>query len=485
MGFKTKIILSITALFFVGCMKQQSALEQSSTMAVESIGCENFQSKVFDSLYSLVENEQSVPNTEDLKIAIDQKIEQLALQQKVQTPDDIQKLKTEMNQLVDLLIEENSKSKNIKTPRELVQALIELEMEDISTVQNQKMNKSTKAQFQKVSALSQELNIQCSPSQQATNPTTPADTVPANVQQRIIAGANNVFATAYQSCRVLDLPEVTAETPDVVGIRRIGTHPDGIGGVREVFDLTGVQNTHPYIKVAAGNQNGCFNVRSNPLIYDYGGAPSVTNNTLNFFKNAGSGANVLGIDCSAYVSSAIGAAGFRYKPGVDNKAIYVRQNSSKFMNAKSSGFSCFDNISVSKNSSIKPGDIAAVNGHVVMVDRVGADPFGLKKINQISQCDNLNYRNFDFSISQSSPSKNGMGLNKYAIRDYLNESGPQGKMTVMFTELGQAACKAYFSNQTVTPASTAWGVIRHNGQTACLAGRVEMVQQSCVSACLK
>ena len=485
MGFKLNLFSVATFIVFSGCMKQQSAIDQSSTMAVESIGCENFQSKVFDSLYTLVEDEQSVPNTTELKMALNEKIEQLSSQQKIDQPDNIQKLKIEMNRLVDLLIEENKNTKNVQTPRELVQALIELEMEDISTVQNQKMNISVKSQFQKVSTLSQELNIQCSQSQQAATPTTPVDTAPANVQQRIIAGANNVFATAYQSCRALDLPEISAETADVVGIRRIGTHADGVGGIREIFDVASVQSTHPYIKVAAGSQNGCFNVRSNPLIYDYGGAPSVTNNTLNFFKNAGSGANVLGIDCSAYVSAAIGVAGFRYKPGVDNKAIYVRQSSSKFVNAKSSGFTCFNNISVSKTTTIKPGDIAAVNGHVVMIDKVGADPFGLKKIANLAQCDSINYRNFDFTISQSSPSKNGIGLNKYIVRDYLNESGPQGKMTVMFTELGKAACKAYFNNQTVTPASSAWGVIRHNGQTACLAGRVEMVQQSCVSTCLK
>ena len=225
----------------------------------------------------------------------------------------------------------------------------------------------------------------------------------------------------------------------------------------------------------------CF---AQPLIYDYGGEPSVANNTLNFFQNAGDGSKTtLGIDCSAYVSSAIAAAGFRYKPGVDNKAVFVRQNSAKFISAKNSGFTCFDNITLTPSETIKPGDIAGVHGHVVMVDKVSADPFGIKKLSNISQCANISIDNFDFTISQSSPEKNGMGINKFIAKDYLAAKSFDGKMRVLFTEMAKAQCQAYFGNKMVKPLNTEWGIIRHNGKPECLAPRIQMVSQSCVSQC--
>ena len=480
----------VSALFAMllsaGCMKQNSALELSSQKATESLGCDNFKSKVFDSMYDYLENQEATPDLVSLQDSLSEKIDQIAKTQKISDTEKLTELKTEFSKVFSILIEESKKAKGVSTIREHVQTLIEMEMEDTSTTANVKLNSKITNQFSKVSALSNELNVQCQQPAASEPPRSQLQdqaALPNNVQQRMIAGSYNVLTTAYQSCQVLEIPEISAATPDVVGIKRVGTHPDGVGGVREVSSVASVQQTHPYIRVAAGVQNGCFNVRNNPLIYDYGGSPSVANNTLNFFKNSGSGSNALGVDCSAYVSSAIAAGGFRYKAGVDNKAVYVRQTAVKFVDPKSSGFSCFDNITVDRNNSIKPGDIAAVHGHVVMVDKIGADPFGLKKLNSISQCDSLDFRNFDFVISQSSPNKNGIGLNRFIARDYLKDVGEFGKMGVMFSEMGKAACKAYFQNTSVKPSSSAWGIIRHNGKAECFAPRIEMAQQSCVNAC--
>lgn len=45
--------------------------------------------------------------------------------------------------------------------------------------------------------------------------------------------------------------------------------------------------------------------------------------------------------------------GLRDKPGLDNKPIFIRQTSSKFIDATQSG------------------DIIGVNGHVVAIDKIG------------------------------------------------------------------------------------------------------------------
>jgi hypothetical protein len=299
---------------------------------------------------------------------------------------------------------------------------------------------------------------------------------------KMTTGINMVFSTAYQSCRVLDLPPIERSTASVVGISRVGTHTDGIGGKREVTSLSSVQKTHYYINGIA-TESQCFSVRNNPLIYDYGGSPAVSGTTINFQKNAGSGTGALGIDCSAYVSSAIAVAGLRYKPAADNKPIYIRQNSSKFISAAKSGFTCFDNVTVTPTSTVKAGDIVGVVGHVVAIDSVGADPFGLSLIKTEAGCSSISYKNFDMTVTQSSPSKNGIGLNKYLLKDYLIESGDSGKMTVAFVGMAKQACLAKFQNKSLKPASSAWGFLRHKGTAACLAPRVSMVGESCTQKC--
>lgn len=476
-----------TILFASGCMKQNSAIELSSQKATESLGCDNLKSKIFDSMYDYLENQESAPDLQSLEESVSRKIDQLAKKQKITDTENLTELKKEFSKVFSIMITDSKNAKDISSIREHVQSLIEMEMEDSSSSANIQLNSKMARQFSKINELSNDLQVQCQ-QPQATDPNNIQDqaaapNIPNNVQERMIAGSYNVLTTAYQSCKVLEIPEISAETPNVVGIKRVGTHSDGVGGVREVSSVSSVQQTHPYIRVAAGAQNGCFNVRSSPLIYDYGGSPSVANNTLNFFKNSGSGSTALGVDCSAYVSAAVAAGGFRYKAGVDNKAIYVRQTAVKFVNPKTSGFSCFDNITVDRRQSIKPGDIAAVKGHVVMIDKIGVDPFGLQKLTNVAQCDKMDFKNFDFVISQSSPNKNGIGLNRFIARDYLKDVGEFGKMGVMFSEMGKAACKAYFQNTSIKPASSAWGIIRHNGKAECFAPRIQMAQQSCVNAC--
>ncbi len=481
--FILKNVILLSAVFsFSSCMKQNSSLSQASTAATEAVGCDNLQSKVFDSMYAYLDQEKSAPDLSELKFEISKQIDLIVKTQKIQDIEKISEFKSEFNKVFDIMIEDSKSEKNIQSVKEHLQTLIQLEMQNTSTPENMNLNSKLSKQFSKVSALSNDLNIQCQ--SVPTNSAAATPTTPVNAQSRMIAGQNNVFSTAYQSCQSLQIPEVSSMTPDVSGIVRVGTHPDGIGGVRDINNLSAVQNTHPYIRVAAGAQNGCFNVRNNPLIYDYGGEPNVANNTIDFFKNVGTGSKTtLGIDCSAYVSSAIAAAGFRYKPGIDNKAVFVRQSSEQFISAKNSGFSCFDNITLTKTETIKPGDIAGVHGHVVMVDKVGADPFGIKKLTSVSQCATIDITNFDFTISQSSPIKNGMGIDKMIAKDYLAEQTPTGKMRVLFTGMAKAACLAYFQNAPQKPASSEWGIIRHNGKPECLAPRIQMANQSCVSQC--
>lgn len=494
----SKFIILSSIVFSVGCMKNNARIIESSQTAAGAIGCKSFKSKVYDSMYSYLDNEQSAPELSEFSAALNEKIEAIAVAQKIDNPEAVLKLKQNISDLYKVLIEKSAELKETKTAKEHLQTIIEMEMEDTSTSENVQLNKLAVQQFAKVDESVKELDMQCNseaeePNDPAvvdqpddtagtTDPEVISDAPAAVAQKSVLVGSHNVLATAYQSCAVLDIPEVSAATPDVVGIERTGTHSDGVGGVRRVASVSSVQNSHPYIKAAGGSQAGCFNVRSNPLIYDYGGQASVANNIIDFSKNSGSGSSALGIDCSAYVSAAVAAGGLRYKPGVENKAIYTRQNSSKFINAASSGFSCFSNVTATPSTSILPGDIVGVSGHVVLVDKVGADPFALKRLRSINDCNSLSTTYWDFVVSQSSPSKGGIGMNRYVAKDYLREST---KMTTAFMGIAKAACQAYFGGKSVATPSSTYGILRHKGTASCLSPKIQMAYQSCVSTCIK
>lgn len=493
-----------------GCGKIESRIVDTSQKAAEAIGCEqSFKSKVYDSMYDYLDSEKTAPPLSEFTSAMNNNIDAIVKARHIDDAEGIQKLKDSIADLYKTLIERAAELKQTKTSKEHLQTIIEMEMEDQSTPENIKLNQVTAKQFATINTVAKDLELECEQND-PTNPnagtssgttTTPdpedpvvsnppdsgsgsggGDENPTVSQKNVVTGSHNVFATAYQSCQVLEIPEVSAATADVQGIERYGTHSDGIGGKRRVASLSSVQNTHPYIKVSGGAQSGCFNVYKNPLIYDYGGQASIANNIIDFSKNSGSGTDVLGIDCSAYVSAAIAAGGLRYKPGLENKAVYIRQNSSKFINAKNSGFTCFNNVTATPTTTIAAGDIIGVSGHVLIVDSVGADPFGIKRMKSSSECSSMSISNFDFIVSQSSPSKGGIGLNRYKAKDYLREST---KMSTALLGIGKAYCQAYFGNRSVATPSSEYGILRHNGTAECLSPRIQMAYQSCVSQCLQ
>ncbi len=291
--------------------------------------------------------------------------------------------------------------------------------------------------------------------------------------------ARRTMATAYQSCRVLELPPVTNKVKDVEGAER-SVPIDSVGWGRKYTDLSLLKQTHYYHRVTKFSGK-CLNQDKQPLVYDYGGAPGVNaaNGTLNLFVNNGGGP-ALGIDCSAFVSMAAVSAGSLFRKGAPNRAIYTRFVSRDFIDAKKSGWSCFENVRVNRNASILPGDIAAYRGHVVIVESVGQDPFGLGAIRDRSQCASLTSRNFDFVFIQSSPSQEHLGINRYLAKEYLAEGG---LMTDLFMRHAKQACLSKFDGLERTPSTEKYGIVRHRKTSQCLAPRIKVGHEDCVANC--
>lgn len=499
----TKAASALAICFLVaGCSQTHSqSVQQASKDISDSLGCSNVQSKIFDAFYAMIDQHQVVPAADELKRELQDKLQELTLQSGNQLGTAAERkllaaLQKELDVLVDLMLAESKLNPGLPW-KEQVQKIIEYEMEDQSDPVTAKSSKQISEKVKSIKKISENLGVACQ-SPDTTPPETSPETSPVTSPEELHAtpgttlpapgvtkstymakGLDRVFATAYQSCRVLDLPEMDRSTASVAGITRDGDHEDGIGGKRFITDLRAVQNTHYYIRGIA-SESSCREVRNNPLIYDYGGSPAVTSTSINFFTNAGTGTAALGVDCSAYISSGIAVAGLRYKPGLENKPIYIRQNSRKFIDAQASGFACFENVTVSKTASIKPGDIVGVIGHVLAVDKVGTDPFAIGLLKSASECATLDYKKFDIVVSQSSPSKNGIGINKYHLKDYLDETG---KMRTAFTEMGKQACLAHFQNKNIKPKSSEWGFLRHKGSAECMAPRVTIAGESCTQKC--
>jgi hypothetical protein len=481
---KSYFIFMITLaslISFTSCAKKYSSASFAATKVVEDIGCENFQSKIFDALYDYVNTTKTLPEISKLKKDLEAVIEKNLVEvQFIQDQQSIAAFKTAFINYIAALLDSAS-HKEVMTKEELLQALIEFELQDQSSQNQIALNNFVQNKLDAVKAQSKAMNLSCNtlvPDDEQTQ--TPTETP---IQQQVADGINTIFAVAYQSCRAIEVPPLNEDSPNIEGVTILSApNPENGGLQRVISSVSKVQESHPWIRVSSPGSNTCYNVRGNPLIYDFGGKPKWSSNTIDFFNNSGSGTSVLGVDCSGFVASVLSAIGARYAPGSDNKPVYVNQKSDKFIDAKSSGFKCFDNISLNSKDSIKPGDIAAIKGHVVIVDSIGADPFGLKRISSSSKCNQVSLEFFDFVIAQSSPSKNGIGINKFKASHYLKDSP---EMAALFLDMAKASCQAVFTLKTITPKFVDYGIIRHKGTKDCMAPKVALAKQACVSACIK
>lgn len=298
---------------------------------------------------------------------------------------------------------------------------------------------------------------------------------------RVAFGGRKVLATAYQSCTSDEKKPMDVSTENVRGIKIIGLHPDGVGNKRVISDIDELLASNYYYQgVVQGPQ--CQNIRSVPVIYDYGGKPSTRTGALNLFVNAGDGTSVLGIDCSGYVFSALATAGLRLAPNKAVKADLVHGLSSRaYLNPEKNGLTCFQRVSMGNTGTLKQGDIVAVNGHVLIIDTVGADPLGIQKANSLEQCQEIQISDFDFVVMQSSPSKEGIGINKFVAKDYLVDAE---KMRIGFLKYAQDACRFRLQGKSALPQSPSFLVIRHKLTPSCLTGQpVSLTGQACISSC--
>ncbi len=479
----TSISLTVAACAPMG--KPAREIAQKSLL---ELGCKTSQSAMWSSFHKVIEESEIYPPPEELRAALKKEGEARGYGGEAFTryvDAFIENYQTVVVGIDDRFAPEDASRWK--------KALAEMEVGVRVTSVHADLADQINATLAKLAAAEAAINADCSAPPPAPTPTSPAP-APGTIWEQLakaqspeVTGILKTFATAYQSCDVLSLAPMTAETPSVQGITVVGEHPAG-GLKREISNVAAVNSSHYYINGQRLAKTSCFEIRNSPLIYDFGGKPytsSADPYLLDMFKNGGSGTSVLGIDCSGFVFSAIGLAGLKldYDPKKVMKADLVHGiPSTAFKEPQSNGMRCFDKTTMTKQTSILPGDIVAISGHVNIVDAVGADPFGLARAQSSSDCTaaKLSYTGFDFVLAQSSPSKGGIGINRYQAKNYLAESSTYRDG---LTAYAVAACKAKFGGSGAVALSTL-SVVRHRKTADCRAPKPLVTRfEDCVDSC--
>lgn len=478
-GRLISFIILIGIFTNLACSKLETVSDKVADDTAKFGACDNYNDKILGTLVDAIQAGQDLPSSEELR---------KSLGQKLNLSEDSSLIKNVMR-TYELMTVDTQNRFAVKSSKDLIETMTALSIGDSTTKEREEMVLNLKTQFAKVQNSASSNGLSCDTG--LNTPNQPVQTPPTSSKLHPVhSGALKVLATAYQNCQTLRLPAMDLNTPDTQGISIIGNHPDG-GLKRKVSSLSALQKTHYYIRQGIGVSPACIQVPKNPLIYDFGGKPYTTSSDsaeLNMFKDAGTGTSVLGIDCSAYVFSAMAASGLRLSPTRKMRAGLVHGvYSTMFMNPEKNGLSCLGPVDYSTqgktlSGDMQSGDIMAVSGHIVIVENTGSDPFGLARAKGAADCtkEKLKVSGYQFNILQSSPVKSGIGLDRMTAASYLASSG---KMQTAFQDYAVTACKAKFGIK--SSLSSTGRLIRHKRTPECLDQNVRLTGESCVQTCAK
>lgn len=494
-----KILVTLASpCFLLACApKYDEKVMSAVTPVTDDIACAHYRYDVFQSLKQYVMDEKKIPEYSQFSYHMQERIQEQVRLGKLKA-NEAGRLQEEVDKLLKVLLEEMSSQTS--SPETFISLLSAVDVGERTTHFKVYLQDKVNNQVQRIQALAEESATSCvtpAPEEPGSleTPSTPETTeapvdsveAPPVIKEPVppaVWGTRLAIATAYQSCNALAQPPLTAASPDVKGIEIYGTHPDGVGSKRRIASLSDLQNSHHYIKYEKSYPASCFNVRQNPLIYDYGGKPYATTSSsspLDFFRNNGDGTSVLGIDCSGFVFSSYATAGLKLSSSRPLRASDAWSwGSSSYVEPQKNGLSCLQKISLTAQKSLAAGDIIAVVGHVFIVDKIGPDPLGIQNARTVNDCSALKSDGFDFVIHQSSNSKNGIGINSYVASDYMKIAP---KFKVGLEKYAYYACLAKFNKKTYTPSLGTLSVVRHKGTPACQAPRVRLAREECVSQC--
>lgn len=239
-------------------------------------------------------------------------------------------------------------------------------------------------------------------------------------QNRMVSGSLKVMAAHFQSCDVVQFAKQDKKNQCDPSAPKT---PPTTSSPRTILK----QN-----KKAARDPK-CKKRNDRDLRYDYGSKFSYSRNTLNVLKQT---------DCSSFVSASMAAGGLNWSPG--QKRAYESRGTANIDSVARGKNSCFEEPSMTPDSSLKPGDlINSTNDHVMIIQGVGDDPFGLNQVTSASGCKLLSPDNFDFSLSHSTSGdklRNPSGVQTTHIKDLRAQ-----RHIGQFTKMARGLCNKKFA----------------------------------------
>ena len=451
----------------------------------ERAGCQDFKVHIWNYIYHISSDKHKKPlSPYAMKEEITEKLSHLT---KDISSEDIEKFSTRfvaLYTLVDEFLEQHQEEDNTTT---LVQFEHGVVPQDYTTFAEQ-----LKVQLSELDQAAKTFNTDCpvgSSRGKYDNNSRYGDIQWFNDMKQnkhpLVYGAKKVMATAYQSCSVLDLPLMNSEH-ETVGVRK-SKQSGNRGYKRNISNLNQVNQSHYYLsQLQAPSHPQCLNIHASPLLYDYGGKPSTSTYSINLFQNSGSGSQMLGIDCSGFVSTAMATAGLRLKEGMSIRPVHVQGiNSWMLKNSRKNELSCLEKQDISVKNPLQPGDIIASNNHVVIVDMVdeNEDSFSITPINSQNDCHSsrIQLQRLNFSIIQSSVHNNSVGINRMHIVESL--SAMNNAFNKGLKKIVSRACYKMFGKETHKNIDEI-SILRHTiHEPSCRDQEIYLERQECLQSC--
>ena len=175
------------------------------------------------------------------------------------------------------------------------------------------------------------------------------------------------------------------------------------------------------------------------------------------------------------------SAGLKLSPEKPLRARSVTRIPARHYMNPGNTMSCIEKVKAGTDMKLQGGDIFASKGHIFMIVHTGDDPLGVEKALKKDSCSSITYRDFDFSIMQSSPSKGAIGMNHMEVVDYLAESTTMRKGFEKFARLD---CKNKQEKKLRTPSIDEAVLTRHKMTPECVAAKsLKLDHESCLDRC--
>jgi len=327
--------------------------------------------------------------------------------------------------------------------------------------------------------------------------------VTSAARRNISVGARQTMAVLYQSCSVLNQepydPFVHNDLSDYINKSRNGNHQ-----IRYISrtQLPKLVSNHYYLSNVDYSRHRapqCRDMRQTPPVFIYGARPQFSQNgrEIDILKPRRAGeVHVTGLDCSAFASVAMSVAGLKIRPSTRSAA----QNlfTSRELLSMNEHNSCMQRPTFKKGSTIQSGDIFSVDGHVLIVDRVGPDPLGIEAMKRAGlfptdprKCFGLTPPSdaFNFTISQSAARGNKSAMIIEASRYIRPNRNSEGIVYNRFRDVFEAACLAELGYEGPVRNRRGSTLLRHRSDDPnCVFSENEkpiLKGQECTGDCLK